>query len=146
MSRLPRKVEAQQQRGQISNVQTVHFQKRRLNMKYVSRLQKLITANKFYPRTIAASAIAAYVCYNIYSKLVLDPLERAAVEALKDMPEELTEEDHKPLFIPFPGTTKQLKPKPYRGTDPEWQEFIKFSKDQKLAQRVRGKWSTLLEF
>jgi hypothetical protein len=77
---------------------------------------------------------------------VLDPLERAAVEALKDMPEELTEEDPKPLFIPFPGTTKQLKPKPYRGTDPEWQEFIKFSKDQKLAQRVRGKWSTLLVF
>ena len=70
---------------------------------------------------------------------MLDPLERAAVEAMKDMPEELTEEDHKPMFIPFPGTTKQLKAKPYRGSDPEWQEFIKFSKDQKLAQRVRGK-------
>jgi hypothetical protein len=68
------------------------------------------------------------------------------MEALKDMPEELTEEDHKPLFIPFPGTTKQLKPKPYRGSDPEWQEFIKFGKDQKLAQRVRGQWSTFLTF
>ena len=48
------------------------------------------------------------------------------------------EEDMKPLFIPFPGTTKQLKPVPYRGSDPEWQEYIKFSQDQKLAKRVRG--------
>ena len=88
---------------------------------------------------MAQSAIAIYVCYKIYSKVVLDPLERAAIEAMKDMPEELSEDElHRPMFIPFPGTTKQLKPKPYRGSDPEWQEFIKFSKDQKLAQRVRG--------
>lgn len=69
---------------------------------------------------------------------MLDPLERAAMEAMKDIPEEEEEEIHKPMFIPFPGTTKQLKPKAYRGSDPEWQEFIKFSKDQKLAQKVRG--------
>lgn len=48
------------------------------------------------------------------------------------------EEEDKPLFIPFPGTTKQLKPVPYRGSDPEWQAFIKFSQDQDLAKRVRG--------
>jgi hypothetical protein len=61
------------------------------------------------------------------------------VEALKNIPEkELEEEEEKPLFIPFPGTTKQLKPQPYRGSDPEWQEFIKFSKDQELAKSVRG--------
>ncbi len=27
---------------------------------------------------------------------------------------------------------------PYKGSDPEWQEFIRFSKDQKLGQKVRG--------
>jgi hypothetical protein len=96
-------------------------------------------ANRFLSRSIAVSIMSIYVCYQIYSKVVLDPLERAAVEALKNIPEEeLDDEIHKPIFIPFPGTTKQLKPKPYRGSDPEWQEFIKFSKDQKLAQRVRG--------
>lgn len=85
-----------------------------------------------------------YVCYSIYSRLVLDPLEHAAVEALKDIPEkELEEDDEKPLFIPFLGTTKQLKPKPYRGSDPEWQDFIKFSKDQGLAKSVRGSRPTL---
>lgn len=95
--------------------------------------------NKLCSRSIAISIVGIYVCYQVYSRVVLDPLERAAVEALKNIPEEeLDEEIHKPTFIPFPGTTKQLKPKPYRGSDPEWQEFIKFSKDQKLAQRVRG--------
>lgn len=57
-------------------------------------------------------------------------------EEVKNMPEEELEEGG--LFIPFPGTTKQLKPNPYRGSDPEWQEFIKFSKDQGLAKSVRG--------
>jgi hypothetical protein len=58
---------------------------------------------------------------------------------LKNIPEdEFDEEDEDPLFIPFPGTTKQKKPEPYRGSDPEWQEFIKFSKDQALAKSVRG--------
>ena len=61
------------------------------------------------------------------------------MEALKTIPEkELEEDEEKPLFIPFPGTTKQLKSQPYRGSDPEWQEFIKFSKDQELAKSVRG--------
>jgi len=121
MSRLPLKLEAQQQRGQVSNVQRVQFRRPRIR-----------------PRSIATSAIGIYVCYSIYSRVVLDPLERAAVEALKNIPEEeLEDEMHKPIFIPFPGTTKQLNPKPYRGSDPEWQEFIKFSKDQKLAQKVR---------
>ena len=53
------------------------------------------------------------------------------------MPEQELEEEQKPLFIPFPGTTKKIAPQPYRGSDPEWQEFIKFSKDQELAQSVR---------
>lgn len=57
---------------------------------------------------------------------------------MKDLPEdEEGEEEETGLFIPFPGTTKQLKPKPYRGSDPEWQEFINFSKDKELARKVR---------
>ena len=52
--------------------------------------------------------------------------------------EEEDEEEHKPLFIPFPGTTKELKPAPYSGSDPEWREFVKISKDKELIKRVRG--------
>jgi hypothetical protein len=82
--------------------------------------------------------LTAYVGITIYGRLVLDPLDRALEQEMKDMPAEDLEED-KPLFIPFPGTTKELKPKPYRGSDPEWQEFLKFSHDKPLQDKVRGK-------
>lgn len=96
------------------------------------------TANShFFLRTILIYILAAYVGASVYSSVVLDPLERAALDAIQDLPAEEFEEPA-PLFIPFPGTTKQLPLVPYRGTDPEWQEFVKFSKDKKLAQKVRG--------
>ena len=61
---------------------------------------------------------------------------RRSEEEVKNLPEE--EEEEVGIFIPFPGTTKQLQPKPYRGTDPEWQAFIKFSKDKSLGKSVQG--------
>jgi len=120
MSRLPLKLEAQYQRGEVANVQKVRFKKQRIR-----------------PKTILLYTLAIYVGASAYSSIVLDPLERAAVDALQHLPNEEFEEEPPPLFIPFPGTTKQLKPVPYRGSDPEWQEFVKFSKDKKLAQKVR---------
>jgi hypothetical protein len=51
---------------------------------------------------------------------------------------EIEEEDMKPLFIPFPGTVKQLPPKPYSGSSPEWQGFIKLSKDVEQQNQIRG--------
>lgn len=94
-------------------------------------------------RNFAISFIAFYVTYNVYYKLVLDPLDRAGEEAMGSLSDkELDEMDlGKAVFIPFPGTIKQLPPKPYRGSDPEWQEFIKFSKDQGQHKRVRGETS-----
>jgi hypothetical protein len=53
------------------------------------------------------------------------------------MPDEEDDEERQPFFIPFPLTTQQLAPQPYRGNSPEWAEFVKFSKDQNAAKRVR---------
>ncbi|KUJ08902.1 uncharacterized protein LY89DRAFT_599142 [Mollisia scopiformis] len=114
------RMESRRQQGQIAQVQSVRFVKPRTRIK-----------------TIATYCIVGYVCWNVYSRVILDPLDRAVVETLDSLPEEEDEEEEKPFFIPFPGTTRQLKPVPYKGSDPEWQEFIKFSKDQKLAQKVR---------
>jgi hypothetical protein len=72
--------------------------------------------------------------------VILDPIDRFLEDKFPEgtyMTEEEIE-NQKPIFIPFPGTTKKLKPKPYRGSDPEWQEFVKFSKDRPLQNRVRG--------
>jgi hypothetical protein len=91
-------------------------------------------------RPFMISCASIYISFNVYTQLVLDPLGKALDSEeeldLPDAPEE--DEEEGSFFIPFPGTTKQLEPKPYRGSDPEWQEFIKFSKDQALAKRVRG--------
>lgn len=64
--------------------------------------------------------------------IALAPLEKAA-EELED---EEDEEDHS-IFLPFPLTIKEIKPLPYKGTDPEWIEFVKFSKSQELNRSVR---------
>jgi hypothetical protein len=87
-------------------------------------------------RTFAAAILMLYVGTEVWTRVVFGPLDKVLEEEVKNMPEEELEEGG--LFIPFPGTTKQLKPSPYRGSDPEWQEFIKFSKDQGLAKSVRG--------
>ena len=89
-------------------------------------------------RTVAMSCATFFTFVWVYDKVVLEPLARAAMENIQEGGE-MNGEEEKPLFIPFPGTTTQLPPQPYRGTDPEWQEFIKFSKDQAQAKRVRGK-------
>jgi hypothetical protein len=88
---------------------------------------------------VVITGLAYYVLYRVYCHVVLDPLAKT-LEGMELTPEEIkqAEEMRDSIFIPFPGTTKEIKPSPYRGTDPEWQEFIKFSKDQALAKIVRG--------
>lgn len=121
MSQPSLRVQHQVQNGQTVNVQRVKFQKPGIRL-----------------RGVLTSIFTFYVCYTFYCHFVLDPLERAATEALKNMPDDDDEEeDEKPLFIPFPGTTKMIEPVPYRGSDPEWQEFIKFSRDTALSKRIR---------
>ncbi|KAM0128686.1 hypothetical protein ACHAO1_008913 [Botrytis cinerea] len=88
-------------------------------------------------RKVAISFIVVYACFEVYTRLVLGPLDKAAEEASKHIPEEEWQEAEPPLFIPFPGTTKQLPTVPYRGTDPEFQEFIKISQDTKLMNKLR---------
>ena len=51
-----------------------------------------------------------------------------------DIPEEMPEDA---LFIPLWFARK--KPKTfYKGTDPEWQSFVDFSKDRKRSQFIRS--------
>lgn len=81
--------------------------------------------------------MALLVGWQIYTNVVLAPLGHAAGQALEEMPQDDEEDERQPFFIPFPLTTQQLAPQPYRGNSPEWAEFVKFSKDQNAAKRVR---------
>lgn len=119
-SRLPIRIAAKQQQGKVENVRKVKIR------------QKGVTV-----KTVAMTGIALYIASDIYARLVLDPLEKGAAEALEGMPVEQEEQEEGAIFIPFPGTVQQLKPRPYRGQDPEWQEFVKFSQDKELQTQLR---------
>ncbi|KAF7917992.1 uncharacterized protein EAE98_010020 [Botrytis deweyae] len=107
--------------GTASNPHVVRFRKSPIRM-----------------RNVAISFMVVYVCFEVYTRLVLGPLDKAAEEASKHIPEEEWQEAEPPLFIPFPGTAKQLPTIPYKGTDPEFQEFIKISQDTKLMNKIRA--------
>ncbi|KFY96111.1 hypothetical protein V498_02904 [Pseudogymnoascus sp. VKM F-4517 (FW-2822)] len=76
-----------------------------------------------------------------FTKIAFAPLDRLVDEFEKEggIPDSETPEDlDDSLFIPFPGTIKQIPQKPYRSSDPEWQEYIKFSRDPTRMKEVRS--------
>lgn len=56
------------------------------------------------------------------------------------IPDEIPEDA---IFVPL-GFARQLPRTFYKGTDPEWQSFIEFSKDKKRSQLVRSTYSLIL--
>ena len=80
-----------------------------------------------------------YACYRIYTSTVFgtlgDWLEEQEAQMTEKERKEL-EEEIEPFFIPLPFTTKQVEPLPYKGSDPEWQTFIKVSKNPSLIREL----------
>lgn len=81
--------------------------------------------------------------FTIYKGVVLDPLN-AALDDMEDEDddeewEDADEDDGEDTFvIPFPFTTKKLDPEPYAGSDPEWKEFVRISRDKQLCNKIIG--------
>jgi hypothetical protein len=90
-------------------------------------------------------AVILYECLDVLHLAVTRPLEVAfeqeysklSEEEKKNMDKVLDEE--KPLFIPLPLTAQQNERTYYRGSDPEWQGFVKISKDKALQAKIRRK-------
>ncbi|KAM5467190.1 hypothetical protein MferCBS49748_004121 [Microsporum ferrugineum] len=105
--------------------------------------------------TIAAYGIATFVWSEValrpFDKVDYDALEeefrreketKKAQKAVKssgtDKEEDGTEEDDDdPLFIPL-GLPRLVEGEFYSGLDPEWQTFIKISKDKKSLEALKG--------
>lgn len=64
---------------------------------------------------------------------------------LRGLPEPDDDEEVEPFFIPFPFTETQVQPLPYAGAEEEWQEFLKFNKDQAHRQKVKDDLSMLVK-
>lgn len=95
------------------------------------------------------SGLVYYALWQIYMSVVLDPLldwaeaewdslsekEKQEIEEAEDE----DEEGEEPLlFLPFPFTTKQIAQPPYRGSDPEWKEFVRVNKDDKKQKEIKS--------
>lgn len=95
-------------------------------------------------RYLLGTTLGLLILYNAFKRTVLAPLDKAAEDIEQSLDEDtkkevgMTEDDNDSFFLPFPGTIKQVQERPFRGSDPEWQEYVKFSKDAKLGKRVRG--------
>ncbi|CAK7262736.1 hypothetical protein SEPCBS119000_000135 [Sporothrix epigloea] len=78
-------------------------------------------------RNTAIGASVMYACWSTYfSHVVVPPLA------------DHIEEDGTPIFVPFPFTFKVVESRPYKGTDPEWQTYIRIAKDRDLLMKIRN--------
>ncbi|KAI1082106.1 hypothetical protein F5B20DRAFT_578874 [Whalleya microplaca] len=108
----------------------------------VIRVQRVKIRRKWFkPMNFIIAAGVYYGCYQIYKISVFGTLGRWMDQQVTQMSkkerEELEEEIEEPLFIPFPFTTRMVEPLPYRSTDPEWQAFVKVSKNRKLVRTIQ---------
>ncbi|CAK7200638.1 hypothetical protein SEUCBS139899_003336 [Sporothrix eucalyptigena] len=78
-------------------------------------------------RNAAIGAGVMYVCWSVYfTRVVVPPIA------------DHIDEDGAPIFVPFPFTFKVVESRPYKGTDPEWQTYIKIAKDRDLLMKIRN--------
>jgi hypothetical protein len=73
----------------------------------------------------------------VWAKICLEPVLQALVDASPDSDSE-EESEVPPLFIPLPGTTKQLDPRRYSTTDPEYQAALKLFKVEGKIAFLKG--------
>ncbi|CAM1504445.1 Fc.00g020360.m01.CDS01 [Cosmosporella sp. VM-42] len=90
------------------------------------------------------TTIVLYSCWQIFVTIVFDPLldwADAEWETLSEKEKEevqnMGDEDEPILFLPFPFTTKEVKQPPYKGSDPEWEMFVKVNQDTKLQKEIK---------
>ncbi|KAI1436897.1 hypothetical protein GGR50DRAFT_179370 [Xylaria sp. CBS 124048] len=79
----------------------------------------------------------AYAAYRVVTRI----LARAVDDELSEMTEQeqraVEALDAEPIFIPFPGFTQEVYPLPYRGSDPEWQAYMKINEHPDLLLSVQ---------
>ncbi|KAI9172168.1 hypothetical protein HJFPF1_01661 [Paramyrothecium foliicola] len=88
------------------------------------------------------TGVIYYMCWQIWASFVLDSLldwlDELEMNLSDKEKQELEELEEEPLFfLPFPFGIQSVEQPPYKGSDPEWQMFVKVNKDQKLQKEIR---------
>ncbi|KAF4980153.1 hypothetical protein FZEAL_3772 [Fusarium zealandicum] len=93
---------------------------------------------------VVFTTVVLYACWQIFFAVVFDPVLDyidAEWESMSDKEKEemenMEEEEEPYLFLPFPFTTEEVKQPPYRGSDPEWETFVKVNQDKKLQKEIK---------
>ncbi|KAK4160171.1 hypothetical protein QBC43DRAFT_325792 [Cladorrhinum sp. PSN259] len=88
--------------------------------------------------------IKSFIVIQVVDKVILAPFQKFWDEHAEELEEERRRqiakndgEEEVLLFIPFPLTLEKFDPQPYTGRDPEWQEFVRISKDRALLNKIR---------
>ncbi|KAI1652773.1 hypothetical protein F4813DRAFT_394321 [Daldinia decipiens] len=93
----------------------------------------------FKPMNFIVAGCIYYMCYQVYTSSVLSTLGRWLDDQEKHLTEaerqEMEEAEYDPIFIPLPFTMRMVPSEPYKSTDPEWQAFVRVSKNR---EKVRG--------
>ncbi|KAK1998093.1 hypothetical protein LX36DRAFT_48132 [Colletotrichum falcatum] len=106
----------------------------------------------FRPKPLFFGLCITFVCYQAYWFIVLDPLFRhidqeyeSLSNAEKEALDEEIDEEAEPWFIPFPFTTRSVPQPPYKGSDPEWQQYIQISRDKETQKQIRSQLSQAVQ-
>lgn len=101
-----------------------------------------------FSRRAVFAGLVFYACWNIFATVVIDPFldwaDRADREwdsmsdKEKQEADSMVDDDEPILFLPFPFTTSIVGQPPYKGTDPEWETFVKISHDPKHRKQIQG--------
>ncbi|KAI0880045.1 uncharacterized protein GGS22DRAFT_100332 [Annulohypoxylon maeteangense] len=108
----------------------------------VMRVQRVRIRRKWFkPKSFMLAGFIYYVCYQVYDSAIFMTLSAWLDEQEKHLTrkerEEIEEDMLEPMFFPIPFTTRVIESPPYKGSDPEWQTFIRINKDQKLVRSIQ---------
>lgn len=94
----------------------------------------------FKPWAFAGAFVVYYVCYQVYTGSVVGILWKWMEQELSQMSSKELEklDEVAPLYIPLPGTTRTVPSLPFKGTDPEWKQFAKLSRDPKKIASIKA--------
>lgn len=94
-------------------------------------------------------SIAVYiVLYQIFMNFVFDPLldwsdeewEQMSEKEKKEIEKEADDDDDVIAFFAWPFSTYQEPSPPYKGSDPEWKEFVAINSDKKRQKEIRSEY------
>jgi hypothetical protein len=146
MLRLLRTRPGQFRPGLLHRLQT----KRRPEPEQLQFQRVKIRRKWFKPWALAGAVVIYYTCYQFYTASVFGVLGKWLEQEISKMSpkerkklEKELEDTDAAFYVPLPGTTRAVQSQPYTGTDPEWKQFAKLSRDQKKITSIKA---TLAEY